>query len=303
MERLARREAPAVVITGVSTGIGNGTLHELIGAGYHVFGSVRKREDADRLSAELGNAYTPLIFDVTDPAAVARAAEVMRKALGSRKLDGLVNNAGVAVPGPLLELPISEFRRQIEVNLVSVLSVTQAFFPLLRKASDDGGRPARIVNISSVAGQFALPFLGPYEASKHGVEGLSDSLRRECMLYGVEVVVIDPGSVATPIWNKAEELDLSVYAHSPYREPLKRMKDSMVSSGRRGLPPERIGQLVVDVLGAKKPRARYMIGSQRVMVWMSRHLLSTRGVDRLIAKNLGLLAPRRPGQAALSEGG
>ncbi len=230
-------DAPAVLITGVSSGIGNGTLRELIRAGYRVFGSVRRRDDAERLSREFGGSYSPLIFDVTDAAAVASAAAEVQKALEGRKLCGLVNNAGVAVPGPLLELPIAEFRRQIEVNLVSVLAVTQAFFPLLRHSIRDGGAPGRIVNISSVAGQIALPFLGPYAASKHGVEGLSDSLRRECMLYGVDVVVIDPANVATSIWDKAEALDMTAYERSPYRQALLRMKDSMVASGRRGSGP------------------------------------------------------------------
>jgi NAD(P)-dependent dehydrogenase (short-subunit alcohol dehydrogenase family) len=289
--------APAIVVTGVSTGIGNGIARQLVKAGYHVFGSVRKRQDAARLSNEFGSDYTPLIFDVTDERAVNRAAAQVKKALGTQKLSGLVNNAGVAVPGPLLELPVSEFRRQIEVNLVSVLAVTQAFFPLLRKASDDGARPARIVNISSVAGQFALPFLGPYAASKHGVEGLSDSLRRECMVTGVDVVVVDPGSVATPIWDKAGELDLSIYSHSPYLLPMTRMRDGMVAEGKRGLQPDRIGKLVVRILEARRPRARYVVGSGKVMVWMSRHFLSVRFVDRIIAKNLGLNV-RRDGDGA-----
>jgi len=292
MAGMDQRDAPSVVVTGVSTGIGNATLHELVRAGYHVFGSVRKREDAERLSRELGASYTPLVFDVTDAAALSAAAAEVRSALGTRKLSGLVNNAGVAVPGPLLELPVAEFRRQIEVNLVSVVAVTQAFFPLLRKASDNGGRPGRIVTISSVAGRIALPFLGPYAASKHGVEGLSDSLRRECMLYGVDVVVIDPASVATPIWDKAEALDLSVYADSPYREQMKRMRDSMVASGRRGSPPEVIGRLVVRVLAARKPRARYMVGRGSAGIWLLTHLAGTRMVDRVLGRALGL-NPRR----------
>ena len=288
MEMPAARDRPAVVVTGVSTGIGNGTLRELVRAGYRVFGSVRKREDADRLSKEFGDAYTPLIFDVTDPAAVAKGVDEVRLALGGRKLSGLVNNAGVAAPGPLMELPVSEFRHQVEVNLVSVLAVTQAFFPLLRKSTDDGGKPARIVNISSVAGRFALPFLGPYAASKHGVEGLSDSLRRECMIYGIGVVVIDPASIATPIWNKAEELDLSVYAGSPYLDSMKKMLAAMLASGRRGSPPELIGRVVARVMRARKPRARYTAGNGKTMIWLTRHLVSTRVVDGMIAKNLGL---------------
>jgi NAD(P)-dependent dehydrogenase (short-subunit alcohol dehydrogenase family) len=292
MEMLAARDRPAVVVTGVSTGIGNGTLRELARAGYRVFGSVRKREDAERLSKEFGDVYTPLIFDVTDPAAVAKGVDEVRRALAGGKLSGLVNNAGVAVPGPLLELPVAEFRRQIEVNLVSVLAVTQAFFPLLRKASDGGGKAARIVNISSVAGHIAIPFLGPYAASKHGVEGLSDSLRRECMLYGVDVVVLDPASVSTPIWDKADVLDLSVYADSPYREQMKKMKDSMVASGRRGSPPEVVGRFVVRVMAARKPRARYMVGKGSAGIWAITHLVGPRFVDRMLGRAMGL-TPRK----------
>jgi hypothetical protein len=288
MKVLTLGAALAVVVTEVSTGIGYGTLHELIGAGYRVFGSVRKREDADRLSKEFGDAYVPLIFDVTDAAAVARGVQAVRQALGSDRLSGLVNNAGIAVLGPLLEMAVAEFRRQIEVNLVSILTVTQAFFPLLRQAPDDGGRPARIVNISSVGGQFALPFLGPYAASKHGVEGLSDSLRRECMLHGVDVVVIDPATIATPMWKKGKDLDLSEYSKSPYHASMIRMKDTMAAYGRRGSPPELIGRRVVRILGARRPKARYTSGNGKALIWLARHLLSTRMVDRIIAKSLGL---------------
>lgn len=286
-------EAPAVVVTGVSSGIGTGTLRELVRAGWHVFGSVRKPQDAQRLSREVGPSYTPLVFDVTDSAALARAAREVEKALGGRKLAGLVNNAGIAVAGPLLELPLSELRRQLEVNLVSVLGVTQAFFHLLRKSSDGGGRPARIINISSVSGRIAVPFLGPYAASKHGMQGLSDSLRRECLLHGVDVVVIDPASVSTPIWDKAEALDLSAYARSPYREPMARMKDSMIANGRRGSPPEVIGRLVVKVLEARRPRARFLAGRGSAGIWIITHLAGRRLADRFFGRVLGL-APRRP---------
>ena len=288
MKMPGEQKSPAVLVTGVSTGIGNSIARQLTNAGYHVFGSVRKRQDAARLSKEFGEAYTPLIFDVTDEKAVNRAAALVKKALGTGKLSGLVNNAGVAVPGPLLELPVSEFRRQIEVNLVSVMAVTQAFFPLLRTRSDAGGRPARIVNISSVAGQIAIPFLGPYAASKHGVEGLSDSLRRECMIYGVDVVVIDPATISTPIWSKAEDFDLSPYSRSPYLEPMKRMLKAMPESGQQGTSPERIGGLVVEIFRAKRPRVRYTIGRGKTRIWISTHLLRPRMVDRILAKALGL---------------
>ena len=214
-------------------------------------------------------------------------ASAVREKLEGGKLAALVNNAGIAVPGPLLEIPVSELRRQIEVNLVSVLSVTQAFFPLLAARNDGASRPGRIINISSIAGKLALPFLGPYAASKHGVEGLSDSLRRECLLYGVDVIVIDPGSVATAIWDKADALDLSRFEKSPYRRSMTRLKDSMVSSGRRGSPPERVGRAVLKVLQVARPRPRVTVGSGNPVILLSR-LVGKRTLDRLIGKTLGL---------------
>ena len=277
-----------VVVTGVSSGIGNGTARVLLARGFRVFGSVRRPEDAKRLSAELGAELTPLLFDVTDADAVKRAAEETRAALKGERLAGLVNNAGIAVPGPLLEMPVSELRRQLEVNLVSILTVTQAFFPLLRKASDGSGAPARIVNISSIAGTFALPFLGPYAASKHGVEGLSESLRRECMLYGVDVITLDPGSVASTMWDKADAIDLSPYAESPYLGPMMKLRQGMVSFGRKGSPPERVGAVVLRALTDRNPKVRYVIGQGNPLLWMSRRL-PKRFVDRMIGKNLGLL--------------
>jgi len=277
-----------VVVTGVSSGIGKGTARVLLARGFRVFGSVRRPEDARRLSAELGAGLTPLLFDVTDADAVKRAAEETRAALKGERLAGLVNNAGIAVPGPLLEMPVSELRRQLEVNLVSILTVTQAFFPLLRKSSDGPGAPARIVNISSIARTFALPFLGPYAASKHGVEGLSESLRRECMLYGVDVITLDPGSVASTIWDKADAIDLSPYAKSPYLGAMMKFRQGIVSSGRRGSPPERVGAVVLRALTDRNPKVRYVIGQGNPLLWISQRL-PKRLVDRMIGKNLGLL--------------
>jgi len=283
--------APAVVVTGVSSGIGLGTARVLAATGCRVFGSVRKPEDAKRLSNELGGSFTPLLFDVTNEKAVKDGAAAVREKLKGEKLAALVNNAGIAVPGPLLEIPVSELRRQLEVNLVSVLSVTQAFFPLLATRKDGGARPARIINISSVAGRLALPFLGPYAASKHGMEGLSDSLRRECLLYGVDVIVIDPGSVATAIWEKADALDLSPFERSPYLTPMTRLRDSMVSSGRRGSSPERVGLAVLKVLQAAHPRPRVTVGSGNLLILMSR-FLGKRTLDRMIGRTLGLSPAR-----------
>jgi NAD(P)-dependent dehydrogenase (short-subunit alcohol dehydrogenase family) len=277
----------SVVVTGVSTGIGWGITKVLIERGFRVFGSVRKTQDAERLSKEFGERFVPLLFDVTDEAAVQAAAQQVSDQLDSETLFGLVNNAGIAVPAPLMHQPTDDFRHQIEVNLVSVVIVTKAFLPLLGADRSRRGAPGRIINISSVGGKFGGPFLGAYAASKHGVEGLSESLRRELMLYGIDVIIIGPGSVATPIWDKAEQVDLSMYANTEYLEAARRVQDYMIRDGRNGYPPEKVGEVVWRALTTPKPRVRYAVipgSSLRRIIQM---LLPKRVVDRIIARNLG----------------
>lgn len=282
----------SAVITGTSTGIGWGTAKVLIENGFRVFGSVRKVADAERLSAEFGSAFQPLLFDVTDPSAVAAAAEQVRAALSGKTLAGLVNNAGVAVAGPLLELPIDEFRRQIEINLIGVVTVTKAFAPLLGGNEARNGKPGRIVNIGSVGGRNATPFMAPYNASKFALEGLSESLRRELLLFGIDVILIGPGAVATPIWAKAEEMDLSPYQNTPYLRGLERLRKYMLVLGNSGLPPERFGEVVLRALTAERPKVRYAISRQPVQDFIAR-ALPRRLVDRIIGGRLGLLSDRK----------
>jgi NAD(P)-dependent dehydrogenase (short-subunit alcohol dehydrogenase family) len=277
-----------VVITGCSTGIGWGTAKVLIGRGVRVFGSVRQAADGERLSREFGPQFVPIVFDVTDQAAVQGAARLVAEALAGSTLDGLVNNAGVAVPGPLLYLDIDDFRRQIEVNLTGQLIVTQAFAPLLGTDRSRRGTPGRIVMMSSVGGRNASPFIGPYNASKFGLEGLSESLRRELMIFGIDVIVIAPGAVATPIWDKVEALDERRLAETPYADALARVKEHAVRSGRSGYPPERIGETVHTALTSARPRTRYTVTPDPMMHFLITHL-PKRLVDRLIAKRLGLL--------------
>lgn len=277
----------SIVVTGVSSGIGWGTTKVLIQGGFRVFGSVRKTQDAERLSKEFGERFIPLGFDVTDEAAVQAAAQQVSDQLSGETLFGLVNNAGIAVPAPLMHQPTDDFRHQLEVNLVSVVIVTKAFLPSLGGDRSRRGTPGRIINISSVGGKFGGPFLAAYAASKHGVEGLSESLRRELMLYGIDVIIIGPGSVATPIWDKAEQLDLSMYANTEYAEAARRVQEYMIRDGRRGYPPEKVGEVVWHALTAPRPRVRYAVipGSsfQRIL----QMLLPKRVVDRIIARNLG----------------
>jgi NAD(P)-dependent dehydrogenase (short-subunit alcohol dehydrogenase family) len=282
----------SVVITGVSTGIGWGTTKVLVENGFRVFGSVRKVADAERLSEQFGAAFQPLVFDVTDPTAVSAAAAQVGTALSGETLAGLVNNAGVAVAGPLLELPVEEFRRQIEINLIGVVTVSKAFAPLLGTNPSLQGKPGRIVNIGSVGGRNATPFMAPYNASKFAVEGLSESLRRELLLFGIDVIVIGPGAVATPIWAKAEQLDLAPYQNTPYARALERLRNYMLALGKSGLPPERIGEVVLRALTADRPKVRYAISPQPLQDFIVR-TLPKRLVDRIIGGRLGLLPVRQ----------
>jgi len=277
----------SVVVTGTSSGIGWGTASVLIRNGMRVFGSVRKQQDAERLAAEFGSAFTPLIFDITDAAAVRAAAEQVREQLGGETLFGLVNNAGIGLAGPLMYQPIDEFRHQIEVNLIGPLIVTQAFLPLLGADRSLRGAPGRIINVSSVGGQNGGPFLGAYAASKHGLEGMSESLRRELMLYGIDVIIIGPGAVATPIWDKAEQIDTSIYAGTDYGEVFRRFGEYFVREGRKGYPPERIGEAILHALTTPKPRVRYAVVPQRFRNWTFPRMLPRRMVDRIIARALG----------------
>ena len=280
----------SVVITGASTGIGWATAKLLLDRGFRVFGSVRKPADADRLKAEFGANFIPLRFDVTDEAAVLAAARDVRAVLAGETLAGLVNNAGIAVAGPVLELSADEFRRQMEVNFIGPIIATQAFGPLLGSDPSLKGPRGKIVMVSSVAGKNGNPLMSAYSASKFAIEGLSESLRREMMLFGIDVIIIAPGAVKTPIWGKADEVDISAYKNSPYFPAMERVRKFLLHLGEIGLPPERIAARIADVLTSANPRVRYEI-TPDPMRHLIGALLPKRVVDRIIAKRLGLLPP------------
>lgn len=280
----------SVVVTGVSTGIGWGTTKVLIQHGFRVFGSVRKKEDAEKLSKEFGEAFVPLFFDVTDETAVQAAARQVRDQLKGETLFGLVNNAGIGLAGPLIHLPTDDFRQQLEVNLVSVLIVTKAFAPLLGADRSLRGQPGRIINMSSVSGKSAPPFIGAYATSKHGLEGFSETLRRELILYGIDVIIIGPGPIATPIWDKAQQVDTSLYAHTDYMESVRRAQAYMVHNGKNGAPPEKVGEVVWQALTTRNPRVRYAVMEGNFLRRLRRFiqgLLPKRVIDRIYAKGLG----------------
>jgi len=270
-----------VLVTGASTGIGEATVLHLKTLGFDAIGAVRKDEDAERLE---GRGIRTVRIDVTDSGQIAAA----RDELGDVALAGLVNNAGIAVAAPLEFLPVDRLRQQLEINLIGQVAVTQAFLPALRRAR------GRIVNVSSIGGRVALPLVGAYNASKFGLEGLSDALRRELRGQGVDVILIEPGGVKTPIWEKSEELaDEMLEDIPPEAERLYgRLIENLRAGTRRiatetGSEPREVAEAIGTALTATRPRTRYLVGRDAKLRARMAAVLPDRLMDRMIARALG----------------
>jgi NAD(P)-dependent dehydrogenase (short-subunit alcohol dehydrogenase family) len=277
----------SVVITGASTGIGAACALALDRAGFRVFAGVRRAPDGERLRGRASGRLSPVIVDVTDEASIDAAARTVGAAVGEAGLAGLVNNAGIAVAGPLEYLPLADLRHQLDVNVVGQIAVTQAFLPLLRRAR------GRIVNIGSISGRLATPFLGPYAASKFALEALSDALRGELRPWGLHVSLIEPGSIATPIWSKGEAsgqarlLEAPAQAREKYGAAIEALLEASRRTAERGLPPDRVAAVVLHALTARVPKTRYLVGADARVQALVR-LLPDRLRDRLIARALGV---------------
>jgi len=284
-----------VLVTGASTGIGHHACRLYASRGYGVLAGVRSEEDARRLREELGPSVHPLLLDVTDNAAVLHAAARARDILsGNGRLTGIVNNAGVAVHGPVLYVAPDEWARQFDINVVGAVRVIQAFFPLLLERGQDSAtdrHPRRVINISSVSGRFAAPFVGPYAASKYALEALSDSLRRELYMHDVQVVLIQPGKIRTPIWHKAG--GGPDFAGTEYESLFREKERILARNHAEGLPVDALSPALLEALQAPRPRKRYLVVKG---AW--RHRLLTRlpaGIlDRMIAKALRKRTGFRP---------
>ena len=283
------------VITGVSTGIGYETARILAGRGFHVFGSVRRPIDADRLKAEFGDQFTPLQFDLRDAQALGTAANLVRSSLRGQRLSALVNNASIALAGPLALQPVDEIRQQFEVNVIGTIGVTQAFIPLLGSDPSLQGNPGRIVNISSIGGRIGFPMIAAYAGTKFAIEGISESLRRELLLYGIDVIVIAPHSTNTPFLDKAEAQDFSMYDNTLYRKPGKLVLDFSVREGRKGYHPSQIAEVIYKAITVKKPRARYSVVPKPLEAWLLSNVFPTRLIDRMMAKQFGLASTHTNG--------
>ena len=276
-----------IVITGVSTGIGYAAALRLTKASYTVFGSVRNEEDAKRLQFELGDNYRPLIFDVTDTSAIKEAAQNVLQVVGDNGIDALINNSGIALGGPILELPVDVFRKQFEVNVFGIVTVTQAFSKLLG-AYKESRHQGKIIMISSVAGKRSYPFVGPYSASKHALEGMSDALRRELMLYGIDVILVEPGPVKTDIWKKMPDPENNIFLQSDFEPALRKFNSMFKQLENKGLDADVIAKRIEKIINSISPKTRYVLSPNKLRDHILPGLLPDRWLDKAMSKVLGL---------------
>lgn len=277
----------SALVTGASTGIGRATALRLDADGWRVFAGVRRDEDAKSLQSAGSERLTSLILDVTDAGQIAAAADRIATELGGTGLDGLVNNAGVSLPSPLETMPIEDFRLQIEVNLTGQVAVTQAMLPLLRTAR------GRIVFISSIGGRIAFPFTGAYHAAKFGIEAVGDVFRRELRRTGISVSIVEPGSIATDIWDRGEQASDEIGERSPQREDLygdaiEKYRKVVRGVAGRGIPPEKAAGAIEQALSARRPRTRYLVGVDAKVQARVKYLIPTPLFDRIVARATGL---------------
>lgn len=279
----------SVVVTGASSGIGRQISKTLVKNGYRVFGSVRNGDDGKAVKEELGEQFTPLVFDVTQQDQVMASVKDVEAELKGAKLAGLINNAGIAVFGAIQNLSAEEFRHQFDVNLMGVFHCTQAYMGLLGADEDRIGAPGKIINISSVSGEMAMPFMGAYNMSKFGLEGFSEALRREFMIFGIDVVVIAPGPVKTAIWGKVDKSSmLARYDNSPYRSAFAKVIGMTDQMERAGCDPQVISNRALSILKSDNPKTRYRIDVQGKQNGFLR-LLPKRIADKMIGSQMGLM--------------
>jgi NAD(P)-dependent dehydrogenase (short-subunit alcohol dehydrogenase family) len=280
---MAGNVSGAVVVTGASTGIGRATALLLDSRGYRVFAGVRKESDASDLAKDGSDRLTPITIDVTKAEQIEAAKQEVGEAVGDEGLAGLVNNAGVGNGGPVETLDLQDLRNVLEVNLVGQVAVTQAFLPLIRR------RKGTIVFIASIGGRIGSPYMSPYNTSKFGIEALGECLRTEVAPWDIDVVVVEPGSIDTPIWSKgAETIDeqteqMSEGAKRLYGKQLERMDQVLKDTASRGIPPEKVAEAVHDAISSDKPRHRYLVGTDAKIAARLKGTLPDRVFSKLAA--------------------
>ncbi len=285
---MARKEKGAVVVTGASTGIGRATALHLDELGYRVFAGIRKQRDAKGLRKEGSQRLAPISIDVTKRRSIAAARAKVQRAVGRSGLTALVNNAGIASAGPVEHLAVEEFRRVVETNLIGQYAVTQEFLPLIRRGQ------GTIVFNTSIGGRVATPFMSPYNASKFGLEALADSLRRELKPWEIDVVVVEPGSIATPIWEKGvenyqrAEANFGREAKRLYGKQIEAMVEASRETAERGIEPEAVAKVIGRAIKRRRPRTRYLVGIDAKIMRRVSSVLSDRMADRAIRRSMKL---------------
>ena len=280
-----------IVITGVSSGIGRASLDLLHEKGYHIFGSVRNQADADKLSKIYPDRFTPLLFDVQNHDEVVRASKVVFE--HCETLAGLINNAGIAIPGPLEHLSEQQFEKQLDVNVKSIRRITNLFLPLLGTKPGSAKQPGRIINISSVSGLFNSPYNGAYSISKHALESMTDIYRRELRPYGIKVIAIEPGPIKTEIWKKNLN-KMDEFKDSDYYEVLQKADKIIENAERNALPVENVSRLVAKCLTVSRPKTRYIVHKNKFAFRLMAYYLPDKITDWLVHKTLTSSNRHRP---------
>ncbi len=283
--------AKSIVITGVSTGIGRASLDLLHEKGYHIFGSVRNQADADKLSKIYPDRFTPLRFDVQNHDEVVKVSKVVFEQCET--LVGLINNAGIAIPGPLELLSEEQFEKQLDVNVKSIRRITNLFLPLLGTKPGSAKQPGRIINISSVSGLFNSPFNGAYSISKHSLESMTDIYRRELRCYGIKVIAIEPGPIKTEIWKKNLN-KMDEFKDSDYYEVLQKADKIIENAERNALPVENVSRLVAKCLTVSRPKTRYIVHKNKFVFRLMAYYLPDKITDWLVHKTLTSSNRHRP---------
>ncbi len=279
---MSNESGRAVVITGASTGIGAACTIHLDRLGYRVFAGVRKTVDGLALQKDCSDRLVPIELDVTDLSTIQKAHALVSKRTEGNGLFGLVNNAGIAVVGPMEAIPLADLRQQLEVNVIGQVAVTQRFLPLIRQAR------GRIINMGSIAGLTTMPLMGPYSASKFALEAITDALRLEVQQWGIHVSIIEPGAIATPIWNKStvdaaeREAGIEEGIRSLYKPIVAAVRKVVEEASKRAISSDAVAKVVEDALTASIPRTRYLVGTDAKLRAFTRKLLSDRASDRVL---------------------
>jgi NAD(P)-dependent dehydrogenase (short-subunit alcohol dehydrogenase family) len=279
---------PSVLITGVSTGIGHAAAAAFVAAGYRVFGTLRQPSELQAAALEWGSAFHGLVLDVTDAAAIQAGVAEVEQALGGQLLHALINNAGIALPGPFAEQDPEAVRKMFEVNFFGALAMTRACLPLLGVGAPAGQQRGRVINVSSGAGQIGIPFLAGYVATKHALEGFSHALRRELTPWKIPVIIVGPGNVRTPIWDKAGSED--AYGHTTYGAAYATFVRFMRAGEAKGMASEQIAAVLLEAVRTKAPKVRYAPVAQKFANWTLPRLLPHRLLDAMLTKGMGLQA-------------